>query len=231
MRPRRGWEEIRAALLERIDRRDWLPGALIPTEAELAAEFGCARATVNRAMRDLAEAGVIERRRRAGTRVATHPVRHARLAIPVTRLEVEGRGQRYSFRLLDYSRAAPPPALAGRLGLTGGAELLHLRSLHFGDGQPFLYEDRWLNPRALPLPLPADLQAISINEWLVQNVAYTAGDISFSAANADAEEAAHLAVSPGAALFVVERATFAGPCAITAVRLLYRPDYRIHTAL
>ena len=51
-------------------RRDWPPGALIPGEEALAQEFGVARATVNRALSELARAGVLERRRKAGTRVA-----------------------------------------------------------------------------------------------------------------------------------------------------------------
>jgi hypothetical protein len=46
-----GWEDIRAEVLRRIRARDWPPGALIPGEEALAAEFGVARATVNRALR------------------------------------------------------------------------------------------------------------------------------------------------------------------------------------
>ena len=68
-----GWEDIRAEVLRRIRVRDWPPGAMIPTEEELATEFGVARATVNRALRELAVAGVLERRRKAGTRVAALP--------------------------------------------------------------------------------------------------------------------------------------------------------------
>ena len=72
---RNGWEHIRAEVQRRIRDRQWPHGAMIPTEEELAAEFGCARATVNRALRDLAQSGVLERRRKAGTRVVALPVR------------------------------------------------------------------------------------------------------------------------------------------------------------
>ena len=60
------WQSIRAEALRRIRAGLWPPGARIPDEAELAAEFGCARATVNRALRDLAEAGLLERKRKGG---------------------------------------------------------------------------------------------------------------------------------------------------------------------
>jgi GntR family transcriptional regulator, histidine utilization repressor len=52
------WQAIQAEVLQRIRNRQWPPGELIPNEADLAEEFGCARATVNRALRELAEAGM-----------------------------------------------------------------------------------------------------------------------------------------------------------------------------
>ena len=80
-----GWEEIRAEVLARIRARAWPLGTLIPGEEALAAEFGVARATVNRALSELARAGVLERKRKAGTRVVALPVRKATLDIPVIR--------------------------------------------------------------------------------------------------------------------------------------------------
>jgi GntR family transcriptional regulator, histidine utilization repressor len=47
--------------------------------------LGCARATVNRALRDLAEAGLLERRRKGGTRVPLTPVRKATFEIAIIR--------------------------------------------------------------------------------------------------------------------------------------------------
>lgn len=226
-----GWEAIRAEVLARIHARLWQPGDTIPTEQILAQEFGCARATVNRALRDLAAAGVLERRRKAGTRVALTPVRIASFRIPITRLEVEGRGQTYGFVLLEQTEAAPPASLADRLGPAAPARMWHLRSLHLADGSPFLYEDRWLNPAALTgAPLP-DFRTISVNEWLVRNLSYTAGDIAFSAANASAAEAEALQVLPGTALLITERATRAGALPITAVRLAHAPGHRVKTVL
>ena len=71
-------------------RGQWQPGDLIPGEVELADEFGCARATVNRALQDLADAGLVERKRKAGTRVALNPVRKVTVEVPVVRQDVEG---------------------------------------------------------------------------------------------------------------------------------------------
>ena len=224
-----GWGSVRAEVARRIQTRVWAPGDLIPTEEKLAREFGCARATVNRALRDLAAAGILERRRKAGTRVALNPVRKATLEIAVTRLEIEGRGQVYAFRLLEQTSTLPPVPVGVRLGLQPTDRLLHLRSLHFADGLPFLYEDRWLNTGVLPPAVVFDPVAISANEWLVRHMPYSYGDIAFSAANASALEAGLLGVAVGAALFITERTTWAGPLPITSVRLAHAPGYRLHT--
>ncbi|MDT8856128.1 GntR family transcriptional regulator [Paracoccaceae bacterium Fryx2] len=224
----KGWEEIRAEVLRRIRTGIWPPGATIPTEEALAAEFACARATVNRALRDLAEAGLLERRRKAGTRVTLHPVRKATLDIPVTRLEVEGRGQTYSFRLLEQMMTRAPVPVTSHLGLAPGTPLWHLGTLHLADGRPYLFEDRWLNPAVLPDPAP-DFTAISVNEWLVSHVPFTTGDIAFSAAPATPAEAAVLGLAPGAALFITERTTWTEAAPVTSVRLAYAPGYRLHT--
>lgn len=225
-----GWESIRAEVLARIRARHWPPGALIPGEEALAQEFGCARATVNRALNDLAEAGVLERKRRAGTRVALLPVRKATLDIPVIRAEVEGRGQTYAFRLLSQATGLPPAPVAAQLGLAPGQPMLHLTTLHLADGRPQVYEDRWLNPAVLPDPSP-DFATTSANEWLVSNLAFLTGDIAFSAENASPQEAATLGIAPGAALFITTRCTWGADQPITWVRLAHAPGYRLQTML
>jgi GntR family histidine utilization transcriptional repressor len=221
-----GWEDIRAEVLRRIRARDWPPGALIPGEEALAEEFGVARATVNRALRDLAEAGVIERKKRAGTRVAELPVRRARLEIPVIRLDVLGRGLTYDFKLLaDRLTPAPVPVTA-RLGLPEGTQMRCLETLHLAGGRPYVLERRWLNPAALPVPTP-DFARVSANEWLVTHVSLVSGDIAFTAEPAGTREADVLGVAPGTALLVAERTTHGTAGPVTLVRLAHAPGHRV----
>jgi GntR family histidine utilization transcriptional repressor len=225
-----GWEAIRAELLRRIRARDWPPGALIPGEEALAVEFGCARATVNRALRDLAEAGLLDRRRRAGTRVAQGGARRAVLDIPVIRAEVAARGQTHAFRLLDRQTAPAPLAIAARMGLAPDAPLLFLETLHLADGRPFAHETRWLNPAALPGALP-DFRQVTANEWLIATLPYATGEIDLSAEPATAREADVLGIAPGTPLFVAERATRTETASVTWVRLCHAPGYRMRLTL
>ncbi|WRH60857.1 MAG: GntR family transcriptional regulator [Fuscovulum sp.] len=224
-----GWEDVRAEVLRRIRAREWVPGAVIPGEEALAVEFGVARATVNRALRDLAESGLLERRRKAGTRVAVLPVRKATLEISIIRQEVEARGESYSHRVLAQRIEAVPMAVSLRMGAAAGVALLFVETLHLAGGRPFAHEVRWLNPAVLPGGMVPDFGAVSANEWLVQNVAYAVGDIAFSAEGASPEEAAALGLPEGAPVFVTERMTWTADAPITFVRLLHGPGYRLRT--
>ena len=124
----------------------------------------------------------------------------------------------------------PPLPVSLHLRLPPEVPLRRLICLHFADGQPFLYEERWLNPDVLGAQRP-DFSVQSANAWLVANVPYASGDITFCAAAATAADAAAFAVPVGTPLFVVDRTTWTAHAAITRVRLAYAPGYRMHTTL
>ena len=63
-------EKLSRALSTAIAQGFWAPGARLPSEAEFTAATPCSLGTVQRALRRLADDGVIERRRRSGTVVA-----------------------------------------------------------------------------------------------------------------------------------------------------------------
>ena len=83
------YRDIKADILGKIIRAEWKAGTPIPGELDLAATYGVARATVNRAMRELVEDGIIERKRKSGSRVRMAPLRQARFDIPLVRREIE----------------------------------------------------------------------------------------------------------------------------------------------
>ena len=225
------WQDVQTEVRQRISQRDWKPGEYIPHEAELAQEFGCARATVNRALRGLAEAGLLERRRRAGTRVALNPVRRAEFAIPLIRAEIEGKGQRHTHRVCLREMRLPPPDMQARMQIPAHVPQLFVQTLHLADGTPYVFERRWINISAVPAVEAEDFATHSPNEWLMREVAFDGGDFTFSALTASATDAEMLACNPGEGLFVLDRTTHHGGQVITSVRLVFHPGYQMHTRI
>jgi GntR family histidine utilization transcriptional repressor len=223
------FQDVRDAVIRRIQDQEWPQGSLLPTELELAEEFGCARATVNRALRELAERGIIDRKRKSGTRVCVAPVKQAKFEIAVTRHTVEETNAQYRYSLVDRKQLEAPEWLRARLGLGGVQPALHLRSMHYADNQPFQYEDRWIMLDTVPDAETENFEIVAPGEWLVSRVPFSDAEIVFSACAADETLGRFLGTPTGTPLFQVERTTWFQGQPVTYVRLTFQPGYSMST--
>jgi GntR family histidine utilization transcriptional repressor len=76
------YKQIRLDIERRILTGEWPPGHRIPFEHQLMKRYGCSRMTVNKALSELAQADLIERRRRAGPYVSRPTIQSAVLSNP-----------------------------------------------------------------------------------------------------------------------------------------------------
>lgn len=218
---RTSYLDVKAAILGRIRGGALAPGDTVPGEEVLAGEFGCARVTVNRALRELAEAGVVERRRKAGTRVLDPAPRDAELEIPSVRAEIEASGRPYRYELLSRRITLPPRVIRAMLGLGARTKALNLRCRHWAGNRVHQLEDRWISLETVPAAREADFATAGPSEWLVRAMPLSRVEHVFSADNATPEEAGLLGIAPGAAVFVAERRTWIDGRAITRARLVH----------
>lgn len=222
------WQDIQAKIRDKIKNQVWSPGDLIPGEVVLAEEFGCARTTVNRALRELANSGVVNRKRKAGTRVATQAAHRVTAEIPIIRKQVEDQQRVYHFSVLECRRQVPGKAIQTAMQLSTKAKALHVRCVHYADDQPFIYEDRWINTLTIPAVVNADLREISVNEWLVKNVPFTYGEFVLEATNAGSSIAKALEMDPNDAVLRSRRTTWLEGDSVTLVNLYYSTGYQMH---
>jgi GntR family transcriptional regulator, histidine utilization repressor len=215
------YQRIRGDLEGKILSGDWPPGHRVPFEHELMESYDCSRMTVNKVLSALATAGLVERRRRAGSFVARPRVQSAILQIPDLKAEVEKRGERYGYRLLGMHKRPASAHDKVRLGVALRAPVLALRCRHEAEGQPFALEDRLINVRAVPEALQQDFSVTPPNTWLVGHVPWTEAEHRITAEAADKATAAELKLEPGAACLVIERRTWRNGEPVTAVRLTH----------
>lgn len=184
---RRGmtWQAVQDVVLERIQNGTWPEGSLIPTECVLATELGCARATVNRAMQALADNGVVERRRKVGTRVTTHP--RVQLVRSLLRRELEATGRTYGYKLVSAYETTAPADVSQAMMLHRSETLLLSRAIFYADGIAYCCEERWTNTYAAKGLIPETLEGISACEWLLGNVPLNRASMSIGVATADAD--------------------------------------------
>ena len=221
------WQNIQAEVLRRIRNRTWKPGDSIPNETDLAQEFGCARTTVNRALQKLAEDGILERKRRFGTRVALHPVGKTVLDVPIIRQEIEEKNGAYGYRLLRSEVSTPPNNVNFVLSLKDGTSALNLQAVHLMDGLPYAIEDRWVCLDVAEDLLKVDFSRHSANEWLLEHVPYTKAQLAISSVQAGELQLAYLNANAGSSLLQLDRSTWNGEQPVTFVSLWYHTGYRL----
>uniref|UniRef100_UPI0026180D6D GntR family transcriptional regulator n=1 Tax=uncultured Bradyrhizobium sp. TaxID=199684 RepID=UPI0026180D6D len=111
------YKRIRLDIETRILTGEWPPGHRIPFEHQLMARYRCSRMTVNKALSELAQADLIERRRRAGSFVRRPQHMSAVLKIADIRAEITALGRAYGYQLIDCRRRTATSADRARLGV------------------------------------------------------------------------------------------------------------------
>lgn len=215
------YDQIRRAIRDLVLGGAWPPGTSVPPEHALMEQLGASRMTVHRALVQLAREGLITRRRRSGTVVATPPASHAMLDILSMPEEVAQLGQLYSHEVLSRRDGRPSAELALRFGLKRGDKVVHLMTLHRGDGAPHVLEERVIHLATVPAAADEGFGETPAGDWLLRNSLWSQAEHAISAVPAEPDDAALLAIEPGDACLLIERRTWNQGAPVTAVRLLY----------
>jgi GntR family transcriptional regulator, histidine utilization repressor len=216
---------VKASLRERIARGGWQPGVRLPSERELVQEFGCARMTVHRALRELEEEGLIERRQGSGSFVAElHPISNL-LRVRDIAEEIHERGHTHSTRVLGVAREKADVATATAMCLPKGSAVVHVRLVHSESGVPIQLEDRHVNPLLAPDLLNCDFTQVTPSHVLFEHAPLTEAEQVVEAVLATKEQALLLDVAEGSALLMVSRRTVSQG-AVASIARLYHPGAR-----
>ena len=215
------YKQIRIDIERRILTGEWPPGHRIPFEHELMSRYGCSRMTVSKALSELAQADLIERRRKAGSFVRRPQFLSAVLTIPDIRAEISALGRSYGYELIRCSRRAANGADRARLGARKAGKVIAIACRHSADEVPFAIEDRLIDLDAVPEAAAADFAVEPPGSWLLHHVPWTEAEHAISAIVADDQAATALDIAIGAPCLVIDRHTWRSARTITSVRLLY----------
>jgi GntR family transcriptional regulator, histidine utilization repressor len=199
----------------------WPPGALMPSEAELVAQFGVSRMTVNRALRELQSEGLVERLQGVGTFAAQLARVSSTLTIRDLHEEIEARGHRHHAEVHLAREERAPAALARQLGLEVGAPVFHTLIVHHDDGVALQCEDRYVNPAQAPDYLGVDFTRITPTHYLLRVAPLWEAQYTIEASAPTEQEARLLGVGHAEPCLVVVRRTMSRNVPITIARLVH----------
>ena len=207
-RPR--YVRVREKLIERVRSGSWKPGALIPSEFEIAKEFGVSQGTARMAVASLADERVVVRRQGFGTFVYEHSPGGE--LVRFSHLFDAGHVR----RIADSRAARPVRASADRsermeLRLAKGAKVLRFNRVRTHAGRPFALETVSLPEALFPGfagrgEMPNSLYELYQKEY---GVLVVKADERITAVAADRPTAKALGVAAGTPLLKIARVAFA----------------------
>jgi GntR family transcriptional regulator, histidine utilization repressor len=221
--PRPG-ERIRGDVERAILGGTWPPGHRIPSEHALMAQYGCSRMTVNKVLTALATAGLIVRRRHAGTFVAAPGRERAMMEIQNLAEEAARMGLPYRHEILARSVLTAGREETRTPGLRPGTSILVLRCRHWIGGRPYALEERVISLTQVPGARQEGFHADPPGTWLLRSAPWSEAEHVIRALEAAGETAALLGLATGAACLQLHRRTWHDGRLVTDVVLTYPGD-------
>jgi GntR family transcriptional regulator len=212
---RRLVEDARHRLLDLINSGALRPGDRLGTERELAARLSVSRSTLRQVLAVLAEGGVVRRvPGRAGGTFVTHAKVDRDLSVIVGLPEyLRRQGFVAGTQVLSATMSGADDVAADNLAVPAGSLLIDIVRIRLADGIPISLERVQLPAEIFPGLLELPLGG-SIYDLLDAHYGVRPDEVveHLEVAEASADEAALLAVSPGAPLLAITRtsATSAG---------------------
>ena len=216
---------VKQYVLRKIADGSLRSGERVPSENELVRELDVARMTANRALRELAEEGVLLRVAGVGTFVAEPRVHAHPLEVRNIADEIRARGHDYEAKVVSVESVTATRELAERCGVAVGARLDHSLVVHFEGGVPLQVEDRYVNPTVVPGYLRNDFTLVTPHEFLMKAAPLQRAEHTVRAVIPDGRIRRMLKLDASDACLLIRRRTWASE-RIATVADLYHPGSR-----
>lgn len=165
------YQQIKQYILDNIHSGEWRTGQVIPTEMRLTEMFGVSRMTVNRALKELSEERVLERRQGSGTFVAQQQFHHTFVEVRNIADDIRQAGKNYRAQVIKKV-----PCEIGQLPSdsqhlwTSAKELLQLDIIHYANDIPVQYERRWVDNELVPEFSQQNFNCTNTSDYLIKHV-------------------------------------------------------------
>lgn len=221
------YHQLYKMLRERIIRKEWRPGDMLPTENELIEKHGVSRSTVRQALDQLVSEDLIYRERGRGTFVAHPSIEQTLTRIISFTEDMQQRGMEPHTEVLSSSVIPAPEDIAKRLKIKPGEELARLERLRLADGDPMSIEESYLVHRYCPGVLDDDYSKTPLRRALEKRygIRLVQAKQTIRAVNAKPKIAEKLGIQVDGAVLMIERVSYSSEMVpVEFIRFHHRGD-------
>lgn len=143
----RKFMSVKNCILEKIDKMS--PNEKLPSERDLIEEFGFSRPTIQKALSDLENEGIIYRKPRQGSFVADRRLHKSLDSLQSFPEDLRSSGDIPSTRLIDFEILEASETVARKLQMKVGDPVYYLVRLRHKNGDPIIYDYSYYAPFAI----------------------------------------------------------------------------------
>ena len=215
------YQQIKNTIKSKIRNGNWNAGQKLPSENELVDALGVSRMTINRALRELTQDGLINRVHGIGSFIADTP-RHASLIeLKDIAIEIEQSGKHHSSRVLSLSREKAGAEIARQMQVKVGKALYFLNAIHSQDDIPIQLESRYVNPELMPDFLKQDFNRATSTSYLLKQFRPDEMEHIVRAVMPDEQEREMLLIDDSEPCLQLSRRTWKKDQVVTYVTMTY----------
>ena len=132
--------QIHNDIKKQIEAGIWAIGERIPSERELAIQFGVSRMTLRQAVQTLVEEGILERHVGSGTYVARSKVQEKMSGVTSFTEITKAQGKVPSSKTVSYLITTPSLSESEQLQLADDQKVLRMERVRYADNVPICFE-------------------------------------------------------------------------------------------
>lgn len=219
MMPR--YQKVKDHILGHIGSGAWPSGHRVPSENELVKLLSVSRMTVNRAMKELSDEGLLTRVAGVGTFVADRTAHANPLEVHNIASEIRNRGGEHTVQVLKLEAVDAKGDMARSFNAAPGATVFHSLMVHCENGVPVQLEDRYVNPAIAPGYLGVDFTRTTAHQYLIEVAPLQEVEHILRAVMPTAQVRRLLKMPEGEPCLMLQRRTWSGGQVATSSRFYY----------
>ncbi len=170
--PRGKFESIYREIKRQIENMEYETGALLPSENQLTAEFGCSRNTVRRALAMLGTDGYVQSVHGKGVQVLYQPVSQTAFTVGGIETFAESAARnnlKVVTEVLQFAEIVVDEKVHRRTGFPMGEEVYYIQRVRVLDGRPMILDINMFLKTECPGITP-EIAASSIYRYLEEDL-------------------------------------------------------------
>lgn len=214
------YERVKNLVVSQINSGQWPEGYQLPSENQLVAALGLSRMTINRALRELTNDGLIVRMMGVGTFVAATKAASALFEVKNIADEIQRRGHLHRTDVV-FVREEIADGSNSLVGDSMGRKVFHSLMVHLEDDVPIQVEERFVNPFEAPDYLTQDFTVVTPNNYLSEVAPLVRGEHVVEAVLGSSDECSLLDIDKSEPCLLIRRRTWSASGLVSAARLIH----------